>query len=522
MKSQKSTLLEHLVSLLQTRNVFLTGGAGVGKSHLVRQLIEFYGTKSTSLVVLGSTAISAINIGGMTIHRFFGFGICDSLATLRDYDMRQATRLRHLRKLVSACKVLIIDEISMVNANLLEMIAFRLDDMGFTGRLLFVGDFYQLPPVQMASGYAFASAAWQRFAPFCLELTHSKRTKDKKLFKVLYKVRLGLVDDEVREFLASLISFDTPNDATVLFGRNDTAERLNLQRLSELEGEIRSYEAFLKIYDKNLDERSIKSWLQALRMPNLLHLKVGAKVMFVVNKIGEFYNGEQGVVAGFDGEKVLVVKSNGREIAVEPYKSELCEYKVIDNQVVSITRATLTQFPLRLAYAITIHKSQGMSIERLVCDLNNIFENGQAYVALSRAVSAKGLFVKFNGSFGNFWDENLAKINENSRNFKENFGEFIDKVSLNNTENLSNNFDMTSKKKVNFSKKSNENLAKNESENLPLMLKEKDEKLEKERLEMQKKVRLEFKQKLPFIITANEAVADFYKKCERVFEDELL
>ncbi len=186
---------------LKHSNLFLTGGAGVGKSYLTNEVIKSYRQEGKQVVALGSTGVSAVNIGGFTVHSFFVFGISNNFDELRLADRRAKSRLSNLKKILKATDLIIIDEISMISTTLLDMISYRLDSLGYLGKLLFVGDFFQLPPVQKSRKkddlfvdllYAFESSAWSKFDFTVVELTEMKRTQDKPFTHILHKVRRGI------------------------------------------------------------------------------------------------------------------------------------------------------------------------------------------------------------------------------------------------------------------------------------------------------------------------------------------
>ncbi|MDR1007778.1 MAG: AAA family ATPase [Campylobacteraceae bacterium] len=406
--------LEILKDILKNDHLFLTGGGGVGKSYLTAKLIDEYKKDKKQVIVLGSTGISAINIGGQTIHSFFAFGICKSTEELLRYD-KNKSRLKELYGILSNTDLLVIDEISMVSAALMEMIRYRLNASGFSGSILFVGDFFQLPPVrkkdEFDSGslfgdeiYAFESSAWKNYNPKILELAGSKRTSDKLFFNILNRVRKGEIDEEIMRFFESLRQNRTVmlSEPTILFGRNYEADKMNKKRLDEINDELHVLEAEFNLHEKSLSQNRIESWCKALNIPLRLELKAGAHILFCVNKWGKFYNGERGIIKGIFDEYLLIEK--GAElIKVEPYEFTLYENTLNGGEIKSKALAALKQFPIKLAYAITIHKSQGMSIERLVCDVDNIFENSQFYVAVSRAISAKNLYIRYSrGDFDSY------------------------------------------------------------------------------------------------------------------------
>ncbi|MDR2635420.1 MAG: AAA family ATPase, partial [Campylobacteraceae bacterium] len=271
--------LEIAKEILKTDHLFLTGSSGVGKSYLTARLIEAYKKDKKQVVTLGSTGISAVNIGGQTIHSFFAFGICKNTEELLRYD-KNKSRLKELYGILSNTDLLIIDEISMVSAALMEMIRYRLNASAFGGSILFVGDFFQLPPVQRKDEfdggslfgdeiYAFESSAWKNYNPKIMELTYSKRTSDKRFFDILNRVRKGEIDEETVQFFENLRQNRTVmlSNPTVLFGRNYEAERMNKKRLDELDDEERTLEAEFNLREKSLSQSRIESWHKSLNIP---------------------------------------------------------------------------------------------------------------------------------------------------------------------------------------------------------------------------------------------------------------
>lgn len=387
-------LAQKLIDILKKDNVLLTGGAGVGKSYLVGEVVSDLRKQGKQIVVLGSTGVSAVNVGGQTLHSFFAFGICNHLDELTRHDRYTKARLAEIKKVLTRCDLLVIDEISMVSADLLDMIYYRLRNASFEGSVLFVGDFFQLPPVSKGKEnslwggfeYAFESSSWNAFEPVVVELTITKRTHDALFFSHLGKIRRGILEGDTLEYLEALRTnvgvWD--DDPTVLFGRNKEAEMLNIQKLAQIESEPIVLKAKEKVHEQSLHVNKIEGWKNALPIPVDLTLKVGAKVLFCTNKWGKYYNGERGIIKAIDENEVIVEKA-GELVKVERQEYTLHENVVMENEVKEKPLVSLEQFPLKLAYAITIHKSQGMSIDSLVCNINNIFEKSQFYVAISRA-----------------------------------------------------------------------------------------------------------------------------------------
>ncbi|WP_024955961.1 ATP-dependent DNA helicase [Sulfurospirillum arcachonense] len=406
-------LLDKVKKLLEDRNILLTGGGGVGKSYLTTQLISALRGDGKQVVVLGSTGVSAVNVHGHTIHSFFCFGISNNLQEMKKNDKYTKQRVKELNKILYAADLLIIDEISMVSSDLLDMIRYRLDSGNFDGRLLFVGDFFQLPPVKSrvqnnslfdGNEFAFESSSWDYFDPYIVELTRTKRTEDEEFFGILNRIRRGELDNEVGAYLSGLRNNLHVRDEnpTILFGTNAKADVMNMQRLNLLEADPVVLKAKEKIHLPSLHVKRIESWKKNLPVPADLTLKVGANILFCTNKWGSYYNGERGIIKNLDEEEVIVEKNNGKVVKVKRAEYTLSESITLNNKIEEKPLVTLEQFPLKLAYAITIHKSQGMSIDSLVCNIDNIFEKSQFYVAISRAKNPKQLLIDYSyNSFEN-------------------------------------------------------------------------------------------------------------------------
>ena len=401
-------MFERILKTLQARkNVFLTGGAGTGKSYTTKCIIENFYKSGKNVVALGSTGISAVNIGGITLHSFFRFGRINDMNELAKHGKTQRKELKELYKVLSRLDLIIIDEMSMVRSSTFEMVAYRLRMGGFKGALLVVGDFYQLEPVvsrdekgqnSLFSGfYAWQSMAWSEMNFVNFMLTKPKRTSDLGFFSILERIRVGVCDDEVMGFLASRVEQNPPANALRLFGTNAKVDALNEERLNMLKTPLFHIEAAIKA-SQSISETELKSWLAGINIAKVLELKVGAEVIICANKRGSYYNGERAEVLELKEDGIIVRKHNDELCSIEPVCLELNAYADEGGNVAKQVLASFVQYPLRLAYAITIHKSQGMSLDDYICDVNDIFASGQLYVALSRARSAKGLFLEQNST----------------------------------------------------------------------------------------------------------------------------
>lgn len=395
---------QEVIEALKHSHVFLTGGAGVGKSYITNQIISHYRQEGRQVIALGSTGVSAVNIGGFTIHSFFVFGISSNFEELSTSDRYNKKRLSQLKKILRSTDLIIIDEISMVSADMLDMIYYRLQNYGFLGKLLVVGDFYQLPPIQKSNPnsifgdrlYAFESTAWQKLDMLTIELTKMRRTTDEYFTHILSKVRKGICDDEVLEYMFKLCNqTNLPPNPTYLFGRNVDVEKTNRLHLNQLPSEETIL--FASIEENGvIPPKRIQSWKSMLPVSEQLTLKEGAPVLFTINKWGKYVNGERGILKSIEDD-YLIVEKEDEFVRVERHDFDLVDMQVDDDGKVStITQATLSQYPLKLAYAVTIHKSQGMSIDNLVCNVDYIFAPSQFYVAISRATNPKHLRIDYN------------------------------------------------------------------------------------------------------------------------------
>lgn len=433
-------MLDKLEKILAYDNVFLSGGAGVGKSFLTHKLIKSYRKQKKSVVALGSSALSAFNIGGLTLHSFFCLGYCDDMMKLSalDRNQKQKEKLAKLKELLKTTELIIIDEISMVSASVFEMIAFRLRNSNFRGKILVVGDFFQLPPVIKEkkeslfnhSHYAFSSFFWQDLNFKYLKLTQPKRTQNMEFYANLSLLRQGFLDEKILSFFESLrIDYkeleNLEDDYTLLCGINKKANHINQERLNKLKTPLVCFKAELKKEENSLKDEELAAWLKGLNIVEELNIKVGCRIIFCVNNWDKnYYNGEQGIVEDIiyeeDKTYISILKNNKTQILLEPYTFFMEEFEQVGKEIIINTLASMTQFPIKLAYAITIHKSQGMSIEKLVCDIDYIFERGQLYVALSRATNPNTLKI-YSAKNINFrlYFANILKIDSSVSDFYE-------------------------------------------------------------------------------------------------------
>lgn len=367
-------------------NVFLTGGAGSGKSFLIRQFMRELDPKE--MPILASTGAAAVLLGGRTFHSFFGLGIMEGGA---DATYERASKDKRLMSRLRKVEGVIIDEISMIPGQAL-MIAEALSQRARESKLpwggmrvIAVGDFAQLPPVTQTGqrDWCFLNGVWEASGFQTVMLSHNQRVSDNLFLDVLSDVRHGKVTDRVRDFLNEHVQdHDEDDPGTRLFPRKINAEKFNERKLAEIDDTEVVIES---IYSGS--ERHIETLKKASPIAEKLILKIGCQVMFLQNDPQRrWVNGTRGTVADITADSITVRKDRGREVQVS--KSSFAIQDAEGNIM-----AQVEQFPLTLAYATTIHKSQGATLDDLWCDLSQLWEPGQAYVALSRLRSAKGLHL---------------------------------------------------------------------------------------------------------------------------------
>jgi ATP-dependent exoDNAse (exonuclease V) alpha subunit len=415
--------LSAIVNKLKSKeNVFLTGGAGVGKTTMTREIISAYEQDAKKVAKLASTGMAATLIGGQTLHSFFDLGIANSIEELTlNAKLECKTKIK---KLISSMDLIVIDEISMVSDTLFEMIYLRLSQSGFSGVLLIVGDFLQLPPVvrgQNEVNFAFESEAWSLFDFVKVELTHIYRTDDKKFIELLNHIRFGHINENIHNELNEFIK-PLPHELdafTFLFGKNASAAFHNKIQLSCIESELFVKEAQVIKHLKSTQDREIERFMEDARIEKELELKIGAPVLFTRNS-WNYFNGERGLVVNVDASCVYVQKNDGKVVKLEAVaqSKEVWKEKTLEGkkEMVQEPIFSVYQFPIKLAFAITIHKSQGMSIEDLIIQTNEIFAPSQFYVALSRSSNPSRLNLL---APSKQWSE-LVFVNEKAMKFVKN------------------------------------------------------------------------------------------------------
>lgn len=380
------------LKILKTgQNVFLTGSAGTGKTHILNDFVLYLKSRKIIPTIVAPTGIAASHLNGQTIHSYFSLGIRDSIdeefiSLLLDKKYLQ-TRFKKL-------KILIIDEISMVSPNVFSSIdkilrAFKQSDEPFAGiQVILSGDFFQLPPISRnrdEKRFAWQSPSWKELDLQTCYLEKKFRQDDNQLIFVLDEIRSGQVSQRSHDILNARLQKDLDIDftPTKLYTHNMDVDRINNDELRSIDKESQLFK-----YTSEGAKSNIEKLFKSALVQEELTLKKDAVVMFIKNNPEKHYiNGTTGVVIDFSKDEVklpIVKLSNGYIVKVE------YEDWTIENDKGKI-QAKISQIPLKLAWAITIHKSQGMTLDAAQIDLSKTFEVGQGYVALSRIKNIEGL-----------------------------------------------------------------------------------------------------------------------------------
>lgn len=427
-----------LTLLLNGENVFLTGFAGTGKSYILNKLKEKFKKK---LTITSTTGIAAVNIKGQTLHSWAGVGLCKNPINKTIEKIR--TRASILKQILN-CKILAIDEISMLNIETFEYVdqvlkAIRNSFEPFGGiQVLLIGDFFQLPPVEKENmgeyalfennsptrRYCFDSPLWEDFKFKNVVLKENYRQSESKFINALADMRTNsLTQNDIELFESretNLNTFET--DILHIFSTNNEADRYNSAKFNMIDEPVRIFAAQDGVYRgtkpiySNFTENEnyiLEIFGRNCRADKNIALKKGARVMLLVNMDFNkgLINGSCGNIIEFGEETITIKFDNGVTSAIPKHKFEYYYHDKI--------AAERTQFPLKLAYGITIHKSQGMTLDKLVVDCSRIFERGQAYVAMSRVRTLDGLYLKSFSKEKVMVDSHVAEFYENLEEVKE-------------------------------------------------------------------------------------------------------
>lgn len=406
-------------------NVYLTGPAGSGKTFLLDKYIEYLKQNNRGVGITASTGIAATHINGITIHSWSGMGIKSNLSK---EDLRKLIKRSYLRKRFKNTGVLIIDEISMLNDFQFDLIsqicqAFKNNQKPFGGmQLICSGDFFQLPPIRKEGEPKFVTESniWNNMKiKICYLEEQYRQEKEEKLYTLLNNVRNGEI--EQAESLLANINYGKETsflEPTKLYTHNADVDAINDSELSKIAGQT---------FDYDMQSKGNKNIVNALKAgslaPERLVLKKGAKVIFIKNNFEQGYvNGTLGKVVGFNDYEMPVIEIlTGRKI--EP---ELATWRIEEDNII---KAEIRQIPLRLAWAITVHKSQGMNLDAAEIDLSKSFVEGMGYVALSRLRSLEGLKLLGINKMALMVNQKVLELDKNLKQMSKNNREELEKIS---------------------------------------------------------------------------------------------
>jgi ATP-dependent exoDNAse (exonuclease V) alpha subunit len=375
------------------QNVFLTGMAGTGKSYLLNKFIDWCEDNGKILGITASTGIAATHIGGVTIHSWSGIGIHDE-KTMTEEVLTGIARSPYVRAAIANADVLIIDEISMLHAYQLDGIDFicttvRDDKRPFGGlQIILTGDFLQIPPVSKTRNvtYAFDSNIWRKANLAVCYLEEIHRQSDQEFIDILNEVRYGTANPISFATLKKCIGKQlTVEDPTELYPLNKDVDYINLQKLGKINSPEKKY-----LMTSRGKEPLVNFLKRSCITPEDLRLKIGAHVIFTKNNFEEGYsNGTFGKVVEMRDKEVIVQTTSGKQITADKVSWEIKKFNPATKKYE--IEASISQLPLKLAYALTAHKSQGFTLEHAKINLSGLFSFNMGYVALSRVKSLENL-----------------------------------------------------------------------------------------------------------------------------------
>lgn len=413
MSPEQELALEY--ALHTDRSIFLTGKAGTGKTTLVKEIVE---KTSKPLVIVAPTGVAAINAGGVTIHSMFNLPLSAHVPTHDFVDMNLArnrnTLLSHSRfrreklAVLRNMELLIVDEVSMVRCDILDAMDWVLRSVRrkrepFGGvQVMLIGDMYQLPPVvkddewnllgkYYDAPYFFNSKVWNEISALHIELLHVYRQQDERFLNLLNNIRQCEFNEDDYELLKTRYKpgyFPKDEGYVLLTTHNYKADNVNTRELNALPGKAQKFEAEI---DGEFPEHMYP-------VDAVLTLKVGAQIMFTRNdsENGRYYNGKLATVTYLDHESIRVKFQDGGEdylLEMDIWENVSYESEEGSANILKKTLGTFTQYPIRLAWAVTIHKSQGLTFDKVLIDAGQSFASGQVYVALSRCRTLEGLVL---------------------------------------------------------------------------------------------------------------------------------
>ena len=423
------------LNILKTgKNVFLTGSAGTGKTYILQQYINYLRDNKIFPTILAPTGIAASLLKGKTIHSFFSLGIKDSFS---EEDINDIVTKSYLKKRFKNLQVLIIDEISMVPPTIFTVMdkilqGFKKNTKPFGGvQVILSGDFFQLPPIHKEptnKRFAWQSPSWKE-SEFvtCYLVKKYRQEQENQLVTILDSIREGNISQETIKLLDSRIDakLNDEHKPTKLYTHNYDVDTINMQELEKLPGELHTYN-----YSKTGTSKNVETILRNSLLSPTLQLKQDTLVMFIKNsKEGEYVNGTTGKVIGFNKETDAPIVQISKQLKIEVEK----EKWTIENEL-GDELASVMQYPLKLAWAITVHKSQGMTLSSAEIDLSKTFETGQGYVALSRVADLNGLRLKGYNEKALQVDRVILDIDKRIRassKKSENFIQEISEIELN-------------------------------------------------------------------------------------------